>query len=577
MSKLNKAILLIDFQNEFTTKGGKLHENVSEVIQNTCMMEKVPDLVDLGRECGATIIHSPIVTDEDVVVDEDDTVMSNLLKGKMFEKGSWNAKITKELQPEATDYVLKGRKTTSVFKGTVLSSLLKRNKIDVLFIAGFLTDGCILQAVQEAYDAVYGDDTSIDDKNELRPIQIVVLSDGTAAYSTKIHMNMLTNVIPEFCDVATVDYAEEMLIKDDMDAIPNRQRALGFSIFDPIKKLRIAMIDKWLPGERFVRFLDTDGDGMVDYQEFYDFLNHFNLISDDIDPKTIFNILDLDGDGEIPTQVVVDSLKARDDDVEEDPDVDRMDIIKAKELPPFPSPFLVSLVAHNNMKPSMMKFVKDNITFFSRVKLVTTGSTGRALKSLGLKVEHLVASGPLGGDQEIGGLIAQGKVCAVFFFVDPLSAHPHAADIGALNRICCVCDVMFANNPSTATALVYSLENSSFGYSCLCGVNPQYQLDSSIVVKYKDSQNKVIADVSAGKNNDVVNPIIPKDSKAASFRARGSHKASSHARSSRRSSVGFMEENEIPEFIERKANTGVRNSILKASTKSGSHIWLDGI
>jgi len=219
MSKLNKAILLIDFQNEFTTKGGKLHENVSEVIQNTCMMEKVPDLVDLGRECGATIIHSPIVTDEDVVVDEDDTVMSNLLKGKMFEKGSWNAKITKELEPEATDYVLKERKTTSVFKGTVLSSLLKRNKIDVLFIAGFLTDGCILQAVQEAYDAVYGDDTSIDDKNELRPIQIVVLSDGTAAYSTKIHMNMLTNVIPEFCDVATVDYAEEMLIKDDMDAV----------------------------------------------------------------------------------------------------------------------------------------------------------------------------------------------------------------------------------------------------------------------------------------------------------------------------------------------------------------------
>jgi len=333
------------------------------------------------------------------------------------------------------------------------------------------------------------------------------------------------------------------------------------------------MIDKWLPGERFVRFLDTDGDGMVDYEDFYDFLKHFNLLSDDIDPKMVFNILDLDGDGEVPTQVLVDSLKARDDDLEEDPDANRMYIIKAKELPPFPSPFLVSLVAHNDMKPSMMKFVKDNITFFSRVKLVTTGSTGRALKSLGLKVEHLVASGPLGGDQEIGGLIAQGKVCAVFFFVDPLSAHPHAADIGALNRICCVCDVMFANNPSTATALVYSLENSSFGYSCLCGVNPQYQLDSSIVVKYKDSQNKVIADVSAGKNNDVVNPIIPKDSKAASFRASGSHKA----RPSRRSSVGFMEENEIPEFIERKANTGVSKSILKASTKSGSHIWLDGI
>eukprot|EP00548_Thalassiothrix_antarctica_P002751 CAMPEP_0194134054 /NCGR_PEP_ID=MMETSP0152-20130528/4129_1 /TAXON_ID=1049557 /ORGANISM="Thalassiothrix antarctica, Strain L6-D1" /LENGTH=225 /DNA_ID=CAMNT_0038829583 /DNA_START=243 /DNA_END=917 /DNA_ORIENTATION=+ len=225
-------------------------------------MEKIQDLVDLGRDCGATIIHSPLVVEPSSSISQhhidkevDDTIM-NLQAEGMFEKGSWNSQITKDLQPEATDYVLQERKTTSVFKETLLSSILKQEKIDVLFIAGFTTDGCILQTVQEAYDAIYGEDISLNDNTASRPIQIVVLSDGTAAYSNKIHMNMITKVIPEYCDVATVEYAEEMLQKDDMVNVPPRLQ-MGFSIFDPIKKLRIAMIEKWLPGERFVRFLDT--------------------------------------------------------------------------------------------------------------------------------------------------------------------------------------------------------------------------------------------------------------------------------------------------------------------------------
>jgi len=564
-----KAILLIDFQNEFLSKGGKLNDKVSNVLENTNMMEKVPHLVEEARDHGAVIIHSPIVVDpNDPEKDETDKVMNNLRAGGMFEKGSWNAEIIADVQPEATDYVLQHRRTTSVFRGTLLAKLLRREKIDVLFIVGLTTDGCVLQAVQEAYDALYGDTSSVG--SATNQIQIIVLSDGTASSSNKLHMQMITEVIPEYCDVATVDYAKEMLIKEQTGSIPTRpntkRKSQGFSIFDPIKKLRIAMVEKWLPGERVLRFLDSDGDGMVTYQEFHDFLHHFNLLSGEFDPKLVFDIMDLDGVGEISTEVVVESLKATDDDVEEDPDADRMDILNATKLKPFPSPFLVSLVAHNNMKPSMMKFVKDHITFFSRVKLVTTGSTGRALKSLGLEVAHLVASGPLGGDQEIGGLIAQGKVCAVFFFVDPLSAHPHAPDIEALNRICCVQDVMFANNPSTAQALVYSLENSSFGYSCLCGVNPEYQLDSTIVMKYKENQQKVIANVSAdngGKKagEEYVVPISvgnhPGGNQRPSIAGRPGFRRTSVCRTSiaKVSSSRFLEVNAIPEFIGKRMSS----------------------
>ena len=71
---------------------------------------------------------------------------------------------------------------------------------------------------------------------------------------------------------------------------------------------------------------------------------------------------------------------------------------------------LVALVAHNEMKPTLMSFVASHLEFFREVKVVTTGSTGMALeKALGLKVANKVSSGPLGGDQEIGAMVTRGR------------------------------------------------------------------------------------------------------------------------------------------------------------------------
>lgn len=159
---------------------------------------------------------------------------------------------------------------------------------------------------------------------------------------------------------------------------------------------------------------------------------------------------------------------------------------------------LVGLVAHNNLKGTMINFVKKNIDFFKKVRLVSTGSTGRALSSLGLKVDTVVSSGPLGGDQEIGSLVVKGQVAALFFFTDPLSSHPHEADIAALNRLCCVHDTPFSNNPSTSQALVHSLEYSEFAFARLTGTNHDYQKDSDLVLNYKMAQQKVIQDLSGG-------------------------------------------------------------------------------
>ena len=71
---------------------------------------------------------------------------------------------------------------------------------------------------------------------------------------------------------------------------------------------------------------------------------------------------------------------------------------------------LVALVAHNKMKPQMARFVELNVEFFKHCRIITTGSTGKTLEDkLGLHVYQKVASGPLGGDQEIGALVTQGK------------------------------------------------------------------------------------------------------------------------------------------------------------------------
>ena len=109
----------------------------------------------------------------------------------------------------------------------------------------------------------------------------------------------------------------------------------------------------------------------------------------------------------------------------------------------------------------MLRFVTKHVAFFKQVNIITTGSTGSTLeKELNLKIAVKVASGPLGGDQEIGAKITQDEVAGAFFFVDPLSAHPHEADIQALTRICLVHDCALATNPISGEALVHAFQTS---------------------------------------------------------------------------------------------------------------------
>ena len=115
----------------------------------------------------------------------------------------------------------------------------------------------------------------------------------------------------------------------------------------------------------------------------------------------------------------------------------------------------LALIAHDGKKASMVAFVMKRMDFFKRkdVQLVGTGTTGTMVQNAGLKVD-LVASGPMGGDAEIGAMVTRGEVNGVIFFRDPLDKHPHDVDISMLMRLCDVHNVPLATNYRAADILV---------------------------------------------------------------------------------------------------------------------------
>ena len=117
----------------------------------------------------------------------------------------------------------------------------------------------------------------------------------------------------------------------------------------------------------------------------------------------------------------------------------------------------IALVAHDHKKADLIEWAEYNRGTLVRHDLVATGTTGRLLQEeVGLDVKRL-HSGPLGGDMQLGALIAEGEVDCIIFFWDPMSPHPHDVDVKALTRLAVVYDVPMACNLSTADRLVASL------------------------------------------------------------------------------------------------------------------------
>ncbi|MBQ1786242.1 MAG: methylglyoxal synthase [Turicibacter sp.] len=124
----------------------------------------------------------------------------------------------------------------------------------------------------------------------------------------------------------------------------------------------------------------------------------------------------------------------------------------------------VALIAHDKMKNQMVNFCYAYEHILEKYGLYTTGTTGTRIEAGTNLHVHKLASGPLGGDQQIGAMIVTEEIDLVIFLRDPLTPQPHETDIQALIRLCDVHYVPIATNLASAEIFVKALDNGDLDW-----------------------------------------------------------------------------------------------------------------
>lgn len=127
----------------------------------------------------------------------------------------------------------------------------------------------------------------------------------------------------------------------------------------------------------------------------------------------------------------------------------------------------IALIAHDSRKERMVQFAIAYESLLKPHRLYATGTTGlRIMEATDLKV-HRFLSGPLGGDQQIGALVAQNEMDLIVFFRDPLTAQPHEPDILALLRLADVHNIPVATNMATAEIMIRAIDQGELSWRAL--------------------------------------------------------------------------------------------------------------
>jgi len=179
------AVVLIEFQNDFTSDGGTLHGAVSAVMDATGMLENTVDLVANARTAGATIVHTPIsfVAGYGEISAQPYGILAGVVESNSFVKGSWGAEIVEEMTPEPGDIVIEGKRGFDAFASTNLDFILRSKGITTIALGGFLTNCCVESTMRTGYEKGY---------------QVYTLTDCLAATSVEEHENAISRDYPMF-------------------------------------------------------------------------------------------------------------------------------------------------------------------------------------------------------------------------------------------------------------------------------------------------------------------------------------------------------------------------------------------
>ncbi|MEU2584080.1 cysteine hydrolase [Streptomyces avermitilis] len=179
------AIVLIEYQNEFTSDGGVLHGAVADVMQGTGMLANTVAVVDAARQAGVSIMHAPITFAEGYgeLTRHPYGILKGVVDGKAFVKGTWGAAIVDELTPGNGDIVIEGKRGLDTFASTNLDFILRSKGIDTIILGGFLTNCCVESTMRTGYEHGF---------------RVITLTDCVAATSQEEHNNAISYDFPMF-------------------------------------------------------------------------------------------------------------------------------------------------------------------------------------------------------------------------------------------------------------------------------------------------------------------------------------------------------------------------------------------
>jgi len=170
MNPKTTALVLIEYQNDFTTPKGVFHDGVKGVMQSNNMLANTVDVVKRARDAGATVMHAPISFAEGYgeLTGKPYGILKGVVDNKAFRKGSWGAAIVDVLTPQSGDIVIEGKRGLDAFPSTNLDFILRSKGIQTVVLGGFLTNCCVESTMRSAYE---------------RGFDVITLKDCTAAQS----------------------------------------------------------------------------------------------------------------------------------------------------------------------------------------------------------------------------------------------------------------------------------------------------------------------------------------------------------------------------------------------------------
>jgi nicotinamidase-related amidase len=184
------ALLLIEYQNDFTTEGGALHNGVKAVMESTNMLANTQRVAAEARAAGVTVMFAPISFAKGYreITSEPYGILKGVVDTNAFVRGSWGAEIVDSLTPQPGDIVIEGKRGLDTFASTNLDFILRSLGIKTLVVAGFLTNCCVESTARTGYE---------------RGFSVIALSDCAATLSEEEQHFTFEKNLPMFARILT--------------------------------------------------------------------------------------------------------------------------------------------------------------------------------------------------------------------------------------------------------------------------------------------------------------------------------------------------------------------------------------